>query len=45
LIVEIAIATHTAPRDWWDENDEVIATALDVLNAQADEIRKANRGR
>jgi hypothetical protein len=31
LIVEIAIATSTAPADWWDEDDRVIATALDVL--------------
>ena len=34
LIVEIAVATQTAPADWWDEPDEVIATALDVLEPQ-----------
>jgi len=45
LIVEIAIATNTAPRDWWDESDEVIATALDVLNERAEEIRKASARR
>jgi hypothetical protein len=32
LIVEIAVATSTAPRDWWDEDDRVIATVLDVLD-------------
>jgi len=41
--VEIAIATQTAPRDWWDEPDEVIATALDVLEKQATRIKKASR--
>jgi hypothetical protein len=29
--VELAIATNTAPDAWWDQTDEVIATALDVL--------------
>jgi len=30
--VEIAIATHTAPRDWYDEDDATLATALEVLD-------------
>jgi hypothetical protein len=30
--VELAVATSTAPRDWWDEPDEILATALDVLD-------------
>ena len=30
--MEIAIATHTAPRDWYDEDDETLATALEVLD-------------
>jgi hypothetical protein len=30
--VEIAIATHTAPRDWYEEEDAVLATALEVLD-------------
>jgi hypothetical protein len=29
--VEIAIATNTAPRDWWEEDDATLATVLDVL--------------
>ena len=31
MIVELAIATNTAPRDWWDEPLEVILTARTVL--------------
>jgi hypothetical protein len=43
LVVELAIATRTAPRDWWDEDDNTIATALDVLEIQAKEMRRAHR--
>jgi hypothetical protein len=32
--VQVAVATHTAPRDWWDEPDEVLATVVDVLAEQ-----------
>lgn len=35
MIVELAIATQTAPRDWYDESDEILATALDVLEQMA----------
>ena len=31
MIVEIALASRTAPRDWWDEDDATIATALAIL--------------
>jgi hypothetical protein len=31
MMVELALATRTAPREWEDEDDAVIATALDVL--------------
>jgi hypothetical protein len=34
MIVELAIATHTAPRDWWDEPLEVVITAVAVLARQ-----------
>jgi len=34
------VATQTAPRDWWDEPDEVLATALDVLDKQAKEVKR-----
>jgi hypothetical protein len=35
LIVELAIATHTAPAAWRDEDDAVIATAVDILDRAA----------
>lgn len=35
LIVELAIATNTAPAAWRDEPDEVLATALDVMEQAA----------
>ena len=31
MIVQIALATGTAPADWWDEDDAAIATALEIL--------------
>lgn len=34
MIVAIALATSTAPRDWWDEDDATLATALDLLEEQ-----------
>jgi hypothetical protein len=43
LIVEIAVETGTAPRDWWDEDDETLATVLDVLEDRAEAMRKAAR--
>jgi hypothetical protein len=33
MIVEIALASGTAPRDWYDEDDSTLATALEVLTA------------
>jgi hypothetical protein len=39
------MATGTAPRDWWDEDDEVLATALDVLGKRAEEVNKRGRKR
>lgn len=33
------MATNTAPANWWDEPDEVLATALDVLTAQAERAK------
>jgi hypothetical protein len=43
--VELAVATNTAPADWWDEPDEVVATAVDVLNKQAEKMRERRRRR
>jgi hypothetical protein len=39
--VELAVATRTAPADWWDEPDEVLATALDVLEQNANRMKEA----
>jgi len=41
MIVAIALATSTAPRDWWDEDDATIATALDLLDEQQQRIERA----
>jgi hypothetical protein len=41
LICEIAIATRTAPGQWWDETDETLATVLTILENNAAELRKA----
>jgi hypothetical protein len=40
MIVEIAIATNTAPRDWWDEDDRTLATALAILDEIADAAKR-----
>jgi hypothetical protein len=36
MIVEIAVATNTAPADWRAEPDAILATVLDVLAVRAD---------
>jgi hypothetical protein len=43
LIVEIAVATGTAPAHWWAEPDEVLATVLDVLTVQAEDMKRQRR--
>lgn len=35
MIVEIALAANTSPRDWWDEDDATLATALTILTRKA----------
>jgi hypothetical protein len=37
MIVAIALATHTAPGDWWDEDDATLATALELLAEAAED--------
>lgn len=39
-MIELAIATHTAPRDWWDETPKVIVTAAAVLARNAARARR-----
>ena len=43
MIVEIAVATGTAPSAWWNETDQVLATVLDVLRVQAEAMTKRKR--
>jgi hypothetical protein len=31
MIVDLALASGTSPRDWWDEDDATIATARMML--------------
>lgn len=42
-MVELAVATNTAPSDWWDEDPAVVMTAVAVLEANAEQVRKAGR--
>jgi hypothetical protein len=42
-VIELALATNTAPRDWWYEPPEVIATAAALLSARA--RAQKNQGR
>jgi hypothetical protein len=30
--VAIALATQTAPSQWWDEDDATLATAIEILD-------------
>jgi len=43
MIVELAIATNTAPADWWDEPVEVLVTASAVLHERARAAKQARR--
>jgi hypothetical protein len=43
-VIELALATGTAPRDWWWETPETIATAAALLNERARRAR-AERGK
>jgi len=45
MIVELAIATRTAPADWWAEDDATLATAVQVLAAQAEAMERAAKPR
>ena len=40
-MIELALATGTAPRDWWWETPETIATAASILNERARRARAA----
>lgn len=42
-MVELAIATNIPVAGWRDEDDATIATALDVLQKQAESMRKGRK--
>ena len=35
MIVEIALAAQTSPKDWWDEDDATLATAIAILTKKS----------
>jgi hypothetical protein len=39
------VATSTGPDDWANQSDEVLATALDVLDRNAKEVKRRGRNR
>jgi hypothetical protein len=39
LICEIAVATQTAPREWWEEETATLATVIAIL----EEIRRKDK--
>lgn len=45
MIVGLALATNTHPGPWWDEPDEAIYTALELLEEQAAAVNKRKGGR
>ena len=34
MIIQIALATGTAPRDWWNEDDATLATVIELLDRE-----------
>jgi hypothetical protein len=40
MIVQIAIATGTAPSAWWTEDDATLATVIDELEDAAERARR-----
>lgn len=43
LIAQLAIATHIPPAALLDEDDEMIATLVDILADQSDQARRSRR--
>jgi len=42
--VELAIATNTHPGPWFEEDERTVMTALDVLEKQAEAIKRKSKG-
>jgi hypothetical protein len=40
MIVAIALATGTAPGDWWGEDDATLVTALELLEDAHEQARR-----
>ena len=45
LICEVALATQTAPSQWWEEDSATLATVLQLLEEQTKAVKKAGRQR
>ena len=43
MIAEIAVATNTAPRQWINESDEMLATVIDIFRIRAEMIAEQRR--
>jgi hypothetical protein len=39
MIVQIALATQTAPSQWWNEDDATLATVIDELEDRAERAK------
>ena len=39
MIVDIALASGTAPSQWWDEDEATLATALEMLLDRAERLK------
>jgi hypothetical protein len=44
LICEIAVATQTHPGPWFDEDEMTVMTVVDILEKQAEAMKKARKG-
>ena len=43
MIVSLALASNTAPAQWWDEDDATLATAWTILAERAEAMKRAGR--
>jgi hypothetical protein len=44
LICEVAVATNTLPGPWFAEDERTVMTVLDILEKQADTIKRKSKG-
>ena len=43
--MEIAVATHTHPGPWFEEDERTVMTVVDILEKQADELKAKTKRR